>query len=193
MMTFKPVALTLILAISLSTACGAKPPAATTGGTLHDLSVKTIDGKTKKLSDYKGKVLLIVNTASECGYTRQYAGLQTLYAKMQKSGFEVLAFPSNDFGQQEPGTDSEIKEFCETRYKTTFPLFSKVRAKGKDISPIYRFLTMESAKQFQGDVSWNFTKFLVDKKGHVVGRFESHVSPDASALMSAIEKQVKIQ
>ena len=180
--------ITILTGLALGTACGAKQPEGKVSSNVHSLTVKTIDGKQQKLSDYKGKVLLVVNTASQCGYTRQYKGLQALYAQLQKSGLEVLAFPSNDFGGQEPGTDTEIKQFCETRYRTTFPLFSKVHATGANKSPLYRLLTEGSPKQYQGDVRWNFTKFLVDKDGAVVGRYESSVSPSDAGLVKDIKK-----
>jgi glutathione peroxidase len=174
----------------LVAACAPEGAQAKPAKSLHDLTVTTIDGKKKNLSDYKGKVVLVVNTASQCGYTRQYAGLQTLYKKMAGKGFEVLAFPSNDFGEQEPGTEAEIKQFCETRYKTTFPLFSKVHATGKQKSSIYRFLTESGAEPFRGDVRWNFTKFLVNKSGQVVGRYESHVDPGDAKLAADIQKSL---
>ena len=178
---------TVLTALALGTACGAKQPEGKVSSNVHSLTVKTIDGKQQKLSDYKGKVLLVVNTASQCGYTRQYKDLQALYSQLQKSGLEILAFPSNDFGGQEPGTDTEIKQFCESRYRTTFPLFSKVHATGAKKSPLYRLLTEASPKQYQGDVRWNFTKFLVDKDGSVVGRYESGVSPSDAGLVKDIK------
>ena len=182
-----PVSLIASVAI-MSAACGPEAATAKPAKNLHQLTATTIDGKTKKLSDYKGRVLLVVNTASQCGYTRQYAGLQALYSNMNKAGLEILAFPSNDFGGQEPGTEADIKQFCQTRYKTTFPLFSKVHAKGKQKSPVYQFLTEGGRKQYQGEVRWNFTKFLVDKNGAVIGRYESHVDPNDSALLTDIKK-----
>ena len=187
---FMPRIALFIGCLFLGTACAPDTANAKPVTSLHELAVKTIDGKKKNLSDYKGKVVLVVNTASQCGYTRQYAGLQKLYKKMATKGFEVLAFPSNDFGGQEPGTEAEIKQFCESRYKTTFPLFSKVHAVGKQKSPLYRFLTEGGDKKFQGDVRWNFTKFLVDKSGQVIGRYESHVDPEDAKLASDIENSL---
>jgi glutathione peroxidase len=148
---------------------------------VYDFSVKSIDGKDVPLSGYQGKALLIVNTASECGYTPQYEGLQKLYEAYRARGFEVLAFPSNDFGGQEPGSAEEIKSFCSVRYKTTFPLFAKVVVKGANAEPLYRFL------QEQGAVKWNFAKFLVDAKGAVVGHFPSGVEPMSAELKKAVE------
>ncbi len=138
-------------------------------GQLYQFEVKTIDGKTKSLGDYKGQVLLIVNTASLCGFTPQYEGLEKLQREYGPKGLRILAFPANDFGSQEPGRDSEIKEFCRTRYSATFDLFSKITVKGPDMHPLYRFLTTES--DYPGDIAWNFSKFLVDREGTVVGRF----------------------
>lgn len=154
---------------------------------ITDLSVTTIDGKEKPLADYAGKVLLIVNVASRCGYTPQYTGLEQLYQNYHAQGLEVLAFPSNDYGGQEPGTNEEIAQFCSTTYDLTFPLFDKVHAKGAQQHPLYdRLTTVDSA----GDVAWNFEKFLVNRQGEVVARFKSAVKPDAAELISAIEREL---
>jgi glutathione peroxidase len=137
-----------------------------------DFSMKDIEGKDIPLSKFQGKVLLIVNTASQCGLTPQYKGLQEVYQKYKEQGFEVLAFPANEFGKQEPGTDNQIKEFCATNYKVSFPLFSKIVVKGKGIHPLYAFLTSESTDpKFAGPIGWNFAKFLVNRKGEVIARF----------------------
>jgi len=149
---------------------------------LHDLSATTIDGKTQKLSDYAGKVLLVVNTASECGYTPQYAGLETLWRSYRDRGFAVLGFPSNDFGRQEPMDEEAIKRFCANGYGVTFPMYAKVQTQGDGQSPVYRFLAADF-----GAPKWNFHKYLVDKSGRVVNAFPSAVEPDDSALTSAIE------
>jgi len=151
---------------------------------VHAFTVKSNDGKDTPLSAYAGRVLLVVNSASECGYTPQYKGLQGLYETFRGRGLEVLAFPSNDFGAQEPGSDAEIKKFCELRYKTTFPLFSRVPVKGTAAIPLYQHLSAQKG----GDVRWNFTKFLVDRKGQVVGRFEPSVAPDSAELKAAVEQ-----
>ena len=153
---------------------------------IHDFKVKTIDGKEASLSQYKGKALLIVNTASECGYTPQYAGLEALYEKYRDRGFAVLGFPSNDFGAQEPGTNAEIKKFCELRYKTTFPLFSKIPVKGPDADPLYKYLTALPGKQ-GGVVTWNFNKFLVSPDGKVIEHFDSRVEPMSPELTAKLE------
>lgn len=157
-----------------------------------DFKMKDLDGKDIKLKKFKGNVLLIVNTASKCGYTPQYEGLQSIYAKYQAQGFTVLGFPANNFGGQEPGTASEIKEFCESKYKVTFPMFAKVSVKGEDQHPLFNFLTAkETNPQFAGDISWNFNKFLINRKGEVVARFSSKDKPDGEAVMQAIEKYLK--
>ena len=157
-----------------------------------NFKMKNIDGKDVKLKKYKGDVFLIVNTASECGYTPQYAGLQAIYTKYQAKGFTILGFPANNFGGQEPGTEKEIKEFCESKYKVTFPMFAKISVKGEDQHPLYNFLTAkETNPKFAGDISWNFNKFLVNRKGEVVARFSSKDKPDGDVVMQAIEKYLK--
>lgn len=153
---------------------------------IYDFSVKEISGVEKNLSEFKGKVLLIVNTASECGFTPQYAGLEEIYKKYKEQGFSVLGFPSNDFGGQEPGSEAEIKKFCEMKYKVTFPLFAKVGVK-EATHPLYAFL-QESAKE---KVKWNFGKFLIGKNGHVIRYFDSNVGPTAKELTAAIEGALK--
>jgi glutathione peroxidase len=152
---------------------------------VHDFKVKTIDGGETSLSQYKGKVLLIVNTASQCGYTPQYKGLEELYQAYRARGLEVLAFPSNDFGGQEPGSNAEIKSFCERRYRTTFPLFAKIQVKGPKADPLYRYLT--GLPENGGEVTWNFNKFLVDPAGKVVAHLESGVEPTSADLKKRIE------
>ena len=155
------------------------------GRTVHDFKAVTIDGVEQSLSAYQGKALLIVNTASKCGFTPQYEGLESLYEKYRDRGFVVLGFPANNFMGQEPGSDAEIKTFCSTKYKTTFPLFSKISVKGKGIHPLYGFLTRDSG--FKGDISWNFNKFLVAPDGHVVARFGSKTEPLAKELTAKLE------
>ena len=156
-----------------------------------DFKMKDIDGKDVKLNQYKGKVLLVVNVASKCGYTPQYEALQAGYAKYKDQGFLILGFPANNFGGQEPGTATEIKEFCSSKYKVTFPLFAKISVKGDDQDPLYSFLTgKETNSEFAGDIKWNFTKFLVDRSGKVVARFEPKVKPDDPEVTAAIEKYI---
>lgn len=155
----------------------------------HAFKVKTIDGEEKSLAAYKGKALLIVNTASKCGYTPQYAGLEELHQKYKGQGLAVLAFPANDFGAQEPGTNSEIKGFCTTKYKTTFDLFEKVSVKGAGIDPLFAWLT--SRPGMEGDIKWNFGKFLLDKNGKVVARYGSGTEPMSKELTAKIEETLK--
>ena len=155
---------------------------------IYGFTVKTIDGKEKSLAEYKGKALLIVNTASKCGFTPQYKDLEELYEKYRGRGFEILAFPANNFMHQEPGSDEEIKKFCDLRFKIKFPLFSKISVKGKDIHPLYAFLT--SQKGMEGGISWNFNKFLVTPDGQVAARFGSRVKPEDKELIGALEKNL---
>ncbi len=155
---------------------------------LYGFKVKTIDGMERPLSAYMGKVLLIVNVASECGYTPQYKGLEEIYRKYKDSGFVILGFPSNDFGQQEPGTDAEIKQFCESKYQVTFDMFSKIDVKGTTIDPLYRYLTTESESAHE--IQWNFNKFLVDRSGTVVQYYPSAVKPTDAQLTTMIESLI---
>lgn len=152
---------------------------------IYDFSVRTIDGKEASLSDYQGKALLIVNTASRCGYTPQYGSLQKLYAEYKERGFEVLAFPANNFMNQEPGDNAQIKAFCAVKYKTKFPIFSKISVKGGDIDPLFRYLT--SQEGVAGDIRWNFTKFLVDPSGKVIARFEPPTDPYTAPVKQKLE------
>jgi glutathione peroxidase len=159
---------------------------------IYDFSMKSIDGKNIPLSSYKGKVLLLVNVASKCGYTPQYKGLEALYRKYRDKGFVILAFPANNFGQQEPGSDVEIKDFCTTTYDVTFDLFSKISVKGSDQHPLYRFLTSaETNPEFAGDVKWNFQKYLIGREGRITGKFASAVDPLSAELTTAIEKALE--
>ncbi len=152
---------------------------------VYDYQAETIDGQLVPLSHYSGKALLIVNTASECGFTPQYKNLEALYQMYKARGFEVLAFPSNDFGAQEPGTSEQIKTFCETRYKTTFPLFAKISIKGEKAHPLYKYLT--GLKENGGEVTWNFNKFLVSHDGRVVAHFASKIEPLSEELKNQLE------
>jgi glutathione peroxidase len=157
--------------------------------TMHDFTAKTIDGTDKKLSDYAGKALLVVNVASQCGLTPQYEGLQALYQQYGGRGLEVLGFPCNQFGAQEPGTEGQIKTFCETRFGVTFPMFAKLEVNGAGRAPLYAFLTAQPTRpDGPGDIQWNFAKFLVDKQGAVVARFSPTVTPSDPELVQAIEK-----
>ena len=154
-----------------------------------EFTLRDIDGKDVKLDAYKGKVVMIVNVASHCGYTPQYEGLQALYANNKDRGFVILGFPANNFMGQEPGSEAEIKEFCSSKYHVTFPMFAKISVKGSDQHPLYTFLTNKvSDPEFAGDISWNFNKFLLDRSGKVVARFGSKDTPEGDAVTSAVEK-----
>ncbi|MFN4777834.1 MAG: glutathione peroxidase [Pseudanabaena sp.] len=151
--------------------------------TLYDFKITNIDGQTVDLAQYKGKVALVVNVASKCGYTKQYKGLESLYREYKDKGFEILGFPSNDFGAQEPGTEAEIKSFCSLTYDVTFDMFSKVKVIGSSIADTYQYLTETTGSQVQ----WNFNKFLVDKEGKVVKYYPSSVAPEDAGLRKDIE------
>jgi glutathione peroxidase len=153
-----------------------------------DFTMKNIDGKDIPLSEYKGKVLMFVNVASKCGLTPQYEQLVALKTKYAEQGFEILGFPANNFMGQEPGTDGEIKVFCQTKYKVNFDIFSKISVKGNDIHPLYKYLTSkETDPKFAGDINWNFEKFLIGRDGQVINRFSPRTKPDAAEVTSAIE------
>jgi glutathione peroxidase len=157
--------------------------------TVYDFTLNSIDGQATPLSTYKGKVVLLVNVASRCGYTPQYAALEALYEKYKDRGFVIVGIPANNFGAQEPGTNQEIKTFCTSKYHVTFPMMAKVSVKGSDIAPLYQFLTNKEANPSTGgEIEWNFTKFLVDGNGKVIARFASAIEPDSPQVSSAIEK-----
>jgi len=162
--------------------------AAPTHGSPLDFTVKTIDGKEQKLSDYKGKVVLLVNVASKCGLTPQYTALESTYEKYKDKGFVIIGFPANNFGGQEPGTNEEIKQFCTGKYNVTFPMMSKISVKGDNKHPLYKFLTEGKAgEDFAGDIEWNFAKFLVGPDGQVKARFNPKLDPLAPEVTSAVE------
>ncbi len=183
-----------VLAAGLAVACAAaadKPEGQKVTGPL-DFTVTNIEGKEVNLSEYKGKVVLLVNVASECGYTPQYRGLQELYDRYGKDGLVVIGVPSNDFGKQEPGSNADILKFCQTNYKVTFPMMAKVVVKGEKKAPLYQYLTAkETDPKFAGEVGWNFEKFLIGRKGEVVGRFKSGVEPTSEELIGAIKKELE--
>lgn len=188
--------LLLLLAFALLASCSASvqgvAPAAAEGsgaapGGLHALKAKSLEGKDVALADYKGRVVLVVNVASECGFTKQYAGLQGLHDELSKQGFEVLGFPSNEFGGQEPGGAEEIRSFCTSQFGVTFPLFEKVQTKpGAGQSPVYAFLGGATGKT----PAWNFAKYLVDKQGNAVAFYPSQVAPDDAQLRAAIAREL---
>ena len=157
---------------------------------VYDFTLNDIDGKPVPLDRFKGKVLLIVNTASFCGNTPQYSELQNLYETYAAKGLEILAFPANNFGQQEPGSDADIKSFCFTKYSLTFPLFSKISVKGQDKHPLYHYLTEQSP--FPGEVEWNFQKYLIDRSGNVVARYHHRTKPLSNEVITDVERVLDI-
>lgn len=159
---------------------------AANASSVYDFTLNDIDGKPVSLSQYKGKVVMLVNTASFCGNTPQYADLEKVYETYKDKGFEILAFPANNFGQQEPGSNEEIKGFCLTKYSVGFPLFSKISVKGSDKHPLYRYLTEQSP--FPGEVEWNFQKYLVDRSGNVVARYHHGTKPLAQEIVKDVER-----
>ena len=177
----RKLVLTLMLTIATAVA-GAE------AHSIYDFTVRSIDGQQVSLKSYSGKVVLLVNVASKCGFTPQYAGLEAVYEKYKDRGLVIVGIPANNFAQQEPGTNEEIKKFCSNKYNVTFPMMSKVSVLGDDETPLYQFLTSKSANpQIGGDIKWNFTKFLFDRNGNPVARFEPAVKPDSPEVTAAIE------
>ena len=159
---------------------------------MHEFTMKALDGKQVPLANFKGKVMLVVNVASQCGYTYQYEGLQALYMKYKDRGLVLTGFPANNFGAQEPGSDEEIGAFCKSKFGVTFPMFSKISVKGSDKAPLYQFLTdAKTNPKTGGEIQWNFTKFLVDRNGKVIQRFEPAVEPDSKEIEAAVEAALK--
>jgi len=157
--------------------------------TVHDFTLNSIDGQPAPLAAYKGKVALLVNVASKCGFTPQYSALESTYEKYKDRGFVIVGIPANNFGAQEPGSNQEIKTFCSSKYHVTFPMMAKVSVKGDDITPLYQFLTDKSSNpQSGGEIKWNFTKFLIGPDGRVITRFEPEITPDSPQVTSAIEE-----
>lgn len=171
----------LLLSTSLSAA-----------STIHEFTLKSIDGQQVPLAQFKGQVVLVVNVASRCGLTSQYSGLEALYNKYKDRGFVVLGFPANNFLWQEPGTNEQIKAFCSTKYHVTFPMFAKVSVKGADRTPLYQFLTDKKANPSTGgEIGWNFTKFLADRNGKLIARFGSAVAPESPEMINAIDAALR--
>jgi glutathione peroxidase len=158
---------------------------------IYKFTLPSIDGKPLPLANFKGKVVLVVNVASRCGFTPQYSALESTYEKYKDQGFVILGFPANNFGKQEPGTNQEIKTFCQTKYSVSFPMYAKVSVKGDDQTPLYTYLTTQANPAVAGEIKWNFTKFLADRNGNVVRRFEPDVTPDSPEVIAAIEKALK--
>jgi glutathione peroxidase len=159
---------------------------------IYDYTLKSIDGVPTPLSSFKGKVVMLVNVASRCGYTPQYAGLESLYEKHKDQGFVIVGIPANNFMQQEPGSNAEIKTFCKSKYDVTFPMMAKVSVKGDDTTPLYQYLTSKQQNpKTGGDIQWNFTKFIVGRDGEIVARFEPAITPADPALTSALESALR--
>ena len=179
----------LILILMLCVACAslsAEPKS------IYDFTMRSIDGQPTSLKTYHGKVVLLVNVASKCGFTPQYAGLEALYEKYKDRGLVIVGIPANNFAQQEPGTDEEIKKFCSNKYNVTFPMMSKVSVLGDDKTPLYVYLTgKDTDPQFAGDIKWNFTKFLFDRNDNPVARFEPNVTLDSPEVTAAVESALK--
>ena len=166
--------------------------AALAASSVHEFTLDALNGTPAPLANFKGKVLLVVNVASQCGYTYQYEGLQALYIKYKDQGFVIAGFPANNFGGQEPGSNAEIGAFCKSKFGVTFPMYSKISVAGKDKAPLYQFLTDKAANpKTGGEIQWNFTKFLVDRDGKVIARFESAVEPQSKAVTAAVEALLK--
>jgi len=170
------ILITLILGIGMNT----------NSDSIFDYKMKDIDGKEVSLDKYKGKVILVVNVASKCGYTPQYEGLQKLYERYKDNGLVILGFPANNFNGQEPGSDEEIKQFCTLNYGVGFPMFSKVSVKGEDQAELFSFLTQAQNPDFTGEIKWNFEKFLINKEGDLIRRFRSNVEPESDEIVSAV-------
>jgi len=159
---------------------------------IYNFKMNNINGEEVNLEDFQGKVVLIVNVASKCGFTPQYEGLQKIYTDYKDEGFIILGFPANNFLKQEPGNNEEIKTFCQINYGVTFPMFSKISVRGKDIHPLYELLTNKKTNpEFGGKISWNFNKFLINREGEIVNRFGSRVKPESEELIESIEKALK--
>lgn len=194
MKRFKGISLLLtgfsVLATLVLFAQGTKAQDMKEGGKMgtdyRDFTLVTITGDTTTLNAYHGKVIMIVNTASKCGHTPQYAGLEAMYKKYKDQGFTILGFPANDFLRQEPGDNAQIAQFCTLEYGVTFPMMSKIHVKGKEQTPLFKYLTEDSP--FPGKIPWNFNKFLLDRDGNVIGRFDPKVEPEDASLVTAVEK-----
>ncbi|MGC9972028.1 MAG: glutathione peroxidase [Bryobacteraceae bacterium] len=166
--------------------------AAFSASSIYDFTMNSIDGQPAPLATYRGKVVLLVNVASRCGFTPQYAGLEKVYEQYKDRGLVILGFPANNFGAQEPGTNDEIKSFCSRTYNVTFPMYAKSSVKGDDINPLYRFLTDKNLNaKTGGDIRWNFTKFLIGRDGTVLARFEPNAKPDSPEVSAAIEQALQ--
>jgi len=183
MKTFATVLITIVIAIG---SIPAQEKIKSMNAPIYNFTMKTLAGKEQALADFKGKVVMVVNTASFCGYTPQYKDLEAVYKQYKDKGFVIIGFPSNNFGKQEPGSDGDIAAFCERNYGVSFPMFSKISVKGSDIHPLYKYLTTETP--FKEEIAWNFTKFLVDKNGNVAAKFPSKVKPNEKEVLAKIDE-----
>lgn len=178
----------IIISLSISSPMTSEPY---NGESFYDFTMKTIDGKEISLDQYKGKVVLVVNVASFCGYTKQYTGLEQLYKKYKDNGLVIIGFPANNFGAQEPGSDAEIKEFCSSKYNVTFQMFAKISVKGDDKHPLYKFLTSGGGNaELAGEVAWNFEKFLINKNGKIVSRYKRNIEPMSDEIVTVVEHEL---
>ena len=182
----------MIPAVCVAGSLHAEQKEAKMTGSIHEFEVRQIDGTPTKLAAFKGQVMLIVNVASRCGFTGQYAGLEKLYETYKEKGLVVLGFPANDFLFQEPGSNAEISQFCSLKYHVTFPMFEKIVVTGKDQHPLYKYLTeKETNPEFSGRITWNFNKFLIGRDGKILARFGSRVTPEDKDLVAAVEKALQ--
>lgn len=183
------VAVLIIMGFIRAQSIHAEPQETPTMKNVYEFSVKKIDGTATTLAEYKGKVLLIVNVASRCGFTGQYAGLEKIFETYKDRGLVVLGFPANDFLKQEPGSNKEIAEFCSTKFHVTFPMFEKIVVTGDDCHPLYRYLTEKATDpEFSGKITWNFNKFLIGRDGQILARFGSRTTPEDKELLTVLEK-----
>jgi glutathione peroxidase len=186
------IKLLILSALLLTGTAQAQQQETNTMNGIYDFTMKKIDGSVTPLAEYKGKVLLIVNVASKCGFTGQYAGLQKLYETYRDRGLVILGFPANDFLRQEPGTNQEIAQFCSLKYNVTFPMFEKIVVTGKDCHPLYKYLIDKTSNpEFSGKITWNFNKFLISREGRTLARFGSRTTPEDKEVIAAIEKALE--
>lgn len=190
----KRIVFILILTLSVSFLFAEEKAKENTPKSIYDVAIKTIDEKDSSMAKYKGKVILIVNVASECGFTYQYKGLQEIYNKYKKKNFVILGFPTNDFGSQEPGSNKEIQSFCTKKFQVTFPMFAKITVKGEKKHELYKLLTSKKSNpKLSGKINWNFNKFLISKNGQIIARFGPRSNPEDKEMTSAIEKELTVK
>jgi glutathione peroxidase len=186
------MAIFLVKAMGANSNASANNVGKGTAKSMYDFTLKDSKGKDVKLEEFRGRVVMLVNVASKCGYTPQYEGLQKIYERYKDQGFTILGFPANNFGAQEPGTNEEIQEFCRINYGVTFPVFSKISVKGDDKHPLYKYLTeRETNPEFAGEIKWNFNKFLVGRDGRILARFDSGDKPEDAKVTQAVEQALR--